>query len=124
AALASVCTEARLAELDAGNLPTDIAAVKSTVDNVENGVNIIIQDTNELQLDWVNGGRLDLLLDAIPTTMVGTDNAALASVCTEARLVKLASLIFTKALELDVNTQSINGAAVVGDGNATPWDGA
>jgi len=31
--------------------------------------------------DWVNGGRLDLLLDAIPTTaMRGTDNAALASV--------------------------------------------
>lgn len=31
--------------------------------------------------DWINGGRLDLLLDAIPTTaMRGTDNAALASV--------------------------------------------
>jgi len=42
--------------------------------------------------DWLNGGRLDLLLDAIPTTaMRGTDNAALASVCTEARLVELAA---------------------------------
>ncbi len=31
--------------------------------------------------DWINGGRLDLLLDAIPTTaMRGTDSAALASV--------------------------------------------
>ena len=31
--------------------------------------------------DWADGGRLDLLLDAIPTTaMRGTDNAALASV--------------------------------------------
>jgi len=31
--------------------------------------------------DWVDGGRLDALLDAIPTTaMRGTDNAALASV--------------------------------------------
>jgi hypothetical protein len=30
--------------------------------------------------DWINGGRLDLLLDAIPTTpMRGTDSAALAS---------------------------------------------
>ena len=29
AALASVCTEARLAELDAANLPTDVAAVKT-----------------------------------------------------------------------------------------------
>lgn len=31
--------------------------------------------------DWIDSGRLDLLLDAIPTTaMRGTDNAALASV--------------------------------------------
>lgn len=34
-----------------------------------------------------------------------------------------ANMRFTKAFELDVNTQSINGAGVVGDGNATPWDG-
>ncbi len=41
-------------------------------------------------LDWVNGERLDLLLDAIPTTaMRGTDSAALASVATEARLAEL-----------------------------------
>jgi len=40
----------------------------------------ILIDTNELQGDWTNGGRLDLLLDAIPTTaMRGTDNAATAA---------------------------------------------
>lgn len=33
-------------------------------------------------------------------------------------------MVFTKASELDVNVQSINGATVIGDGNATPWDGA
>lgn len=27
----------------------------------------ILADTNELQIDWVNGGRLDLLLDAVAT---------------------------------------------------------
>ena len=63
----------------------------------------IVADTNELQADWANGGRLDLLLDAIK---VPTDK-----------------MVFTKANELDVNTKSINGATVVGDGNATPWDG-
>lgn len=51
AALASVATEARLAELDAANLPADI--------------DLILADTGELQTDWVNGGRLDLLIDAI-----------------------------------------------------------
>lgn len=35
----------------------DIAAVKTDTGN-------IVTDTNELQTDWVNGGRLDLLLDA------------------------------------------------------------
>ena len=72
-ALASVCTEGRLAELDGANLPTDVANVKAETA-------LIVADTNELQTDWVNGGRLDLLLDAIPTTaMRGTDNAALAA---------------------------------------------
>ena len=32
--------------------------------------------------------------------------------------------VFTKANEVDANTKSINSATVVGDGNATPWDGA
>lgn len=41
-------------------------------------------------LDWLDGERLDLLLDAIPTTaMRGTDSGALASVCTEGRLAEL-----------------------------------
>lgn len=35
AALASVCTEARLAELAAANLPTDIAAIKTIVDAID-----------------------------------------------------------------------------------------
>jgi len=48
--------------------------------------------------DWINGGRLDLLLDAIPTTaMRGTDSAALASVATEARLSELDAATAGKA---------------------------
>ena len=40
--------------------------------------------------DWIDGNRLDALLDAIPTTaMRGTDSAALASVATEGRLAEL-----------------------------------
>ena len=57
-ALASVCTEGRLAELDGANLPTDVANVKAETA-------LIVADTNELQTDWVNGGRLDLILDII-----------------------------------------------------------
>ena len=38
--------------------------------------------------------------------------------------VKTDQLTFTKTNEVDSNVQSINGATIVGDGNATPWDGA
>lgn len=54
--------------------------------------------------DWINAGRLDLLLDAIKLV---TDKFA-----------------FTIANQVDANTKSINDATVVGDGNAQPWDGA
>ena len=60
-----------------------LTATQASIDAIE-------ADTNELQTDWANGGRLDLLLDAIPTTaMRGTDSASLASVCTETRLAEL-----------------------------------
>ena len=88
AALASVCTEGRLAELDALNLPADVAAVKidsaaikAKTDNLpaspaneatlttiagylDTEIAAILADTNELQTDWANGGRLDLILDS------------------------------------------------------------
>lgn len=50
---ATVSSRASAADLAtvAGYLDTEIAA--------------ILADTNELQVDWVNGGRLDLLIDAI-----------------------------------------------------------
>lgn len=107
AALASVCTEARLAELAAANLPTDIAAIPTAVENrdaltggayaldtdangrlrivdgtgageldtdsgtvllrsaTETQIDNIEGDTNELQIDWANAGRLDALIDLI-----------------------------------------------------------
>lgn len=105
---------------DAGGL--DLDAQKVNIDDIET-------DTNELQVDWVNGGRLDLLLDAIPTTaMRGTDSAALASEVTATRmselddsagkLVAVADLIKTAAdaikLETDKLTLGDAGAGVAG----------
>ena len=65
-----------------------------------------LANTNEVTVarmgaltDWINGGRLDLILDIIAADVVnidgdamrGTNSAALASVCTEARLAELAA---------------------------------
>lgn len=63
------------------------------------------------------------------TDMRGTDNAATASALAtvdanvDAIKAKTDLMVYTKANELDVNVKSINGATVIGDGNATPWDG-
>ncbi len=88
AALASVCTEARLAELDAANLPTDIADVPTVAE-----FNARTQPTADY-FDAANDAVANVTLVATTTTntdMVGTNNAALASVCTETRLAELAA---------------------------------
>jgi len=102
AALASVATEARLAELDAANLPADIAAIPTTAmrgtDSAYTGTPptaaaIADQVWDELQSAHVTVGSFGIIaseIAAIPTTaMRGTDSAALASVATEARLAEL-----------------------------------
>ncbi len=47
----------------AGNAPTAVE-VRQEMDNNSTQLAAIVADTNELQGDWVNGGRLDLILDA------------------------------------------------------------
>jgi hypothetical protein len=80
-------------------IDTVVDAVKVVTDALPEGgaFTTIAADTARLTAaraavltDWIDGGRLDLLLDTIPTTaMRGTDSAALASVCTEGRLAEL-----------------------------------
>ncbi len=48
---------ARLGAPAGASIAADIAVIDGNVDSV-------LADTNELQTDWVNGGRLDLILDA------------------------------------------------------------
>ena len=47
------------------NLTTLGANVTAIDDYIDTEVAAILADTNELQTDWVNGGRLDLILDII-----------------------------------------------------------
>ena len=89
-----------------GITATEIAAIPTTAmrgtDNAALASEVTAARMATLT-DWINGGRLDLLLDAIK---VPTDK-----------------MVFTKANELDVNTKSINDAEVVGNGDEIPWDG-
>lgn len=78
AGLTALASAADLATV-AGYLDTEIAA--------------ILADTNELQTDWVDGGRLDLLIDAIKA--------------------KTDSLTFTVASTLDCNVTHAEGQSTV-----------
>lgn len=76
AALASVCTETRLAELDAGNLPTDIAAIPTTAMRGTDSAALASVCT-EGRLAELDAANLPTDIAAIPTTaMRGTDSAA------------------------------------------------
>lgn len=60
----------------------DAAGVRSAVGlataNLDSQLAAIVADTNELQTDWANGGRLDLLVDAILDD-TGTSGVVVAS---------------------------------------------
>ena len=112
------------------------SSVNTIDDFLDTEVAAILADTNELQTDWANGGRLDLILDArasqasvddLPTnaelaTALGTaDDAVLAAVATvdgnvDAIKAKTDSLTFTVAGQVDANIQSINDVTITGDG--------
>jgi hypothetical protein len=71
----------------------------NTIDDfLDTEIAAILADTNELQTDLVNGGRLDLLIDAIKA--------------------KTDSLTYTVAGQVDANIQSINDVTVIGAGTS------
>lgn len=100
-ALASVCTETRLAQLDNAGLPTDLdntaSALTTIAGYLDTEVAAILADTNELQGDLTDGGRLDLLIDGIKSK---TDTIATA-----------ADILGTAVTDLS-NTDIDNGASI------------
>jgi hypothetical protein len=94
------------AEADAaGGLPISVAGALD--------LDAILADTNELQTDWANGGRLDLLLDAIPTTaMRGTDSAALAATA-------LSNVQWTNTLATNIGTTNTSVVTIATDTGTT-----
>lgn len=47
------------------NAAAAVDTINTAVSNMSGTTDAIVADTNELQADWANGGRLDLLIDAI-----------------------------------------------------------
>ena len=113
-----------------GALSTDIASLSTKQDSdmvvldashtkTQSDI-VIIDDFLDTEIATIASDliELDTVADTIASDLIELDTVA------DAIKVITDQFVFTKANEVDANTQSINGAAVVGDGNATPWDGA
>lgn len=90
-----------------GPTTTEVAtAANSAVEAGQVGTDAtaILADTNELQTDWVNGGRLDLILDAILAD-TGTDGVVL-SAATQAAIADA-------LLNRDMSTGTDSGSTTV-----------
>jgi hypothetical protein len=97
---AALATAANLATV-AGYLDTEIAA--------------ILADTNELQTDWTNGGRLDLILDTAASGGSLTVQDIVDGVWDED---------ITDHLDSGSTGAALNGAGAAGDPWSTPLPGA
>ena len=55
-------------DTDQKDLPAMWVIDRAGTEKLDSEIATILADTNELQTDWVNGGRLDLILDSISAT--------------------------------------------------------
>jgi hypothetical protein len=109
-ATGSLATAANLATV-AGYLDTEIAA--------------ILADTNELQTDWANGGRLDVILDARSSQATVDTIAGYLDTEVSAIKTKTDQLTFGVTNVLNANITHVIADAVQESGsNTTEWGGA
>ncbi len=92
-----------------------LTATQASIDAIE-------ADTNEIQGDLANDGRLDLIFDAILTDTGTTIPASITALNdfdpTNDTVVNVTNV----TAEVDANITKINSVTITGDGSATPFD--
>lgn len=104
------------AELDARTDAID-AALVTIAAFLDTEVAAILADTNELQVDWVNGGRLDLLIDAIKVKTDGlpSDPADASVIATSFSGIDAKLDTIDNLLDTEVATLVAGVAAILAD---------
>lgn len=87
------------------NLPAS-PANETTLTTIDGIVDSILADTGELQTDWTNGGRLDLLVDAIKAK---TDNLPASPAATGAAMTLTAAYDAAKTAATQTSVDTIDG---------------
>lgn len=104
-----------------GSSPT-VEEIRIEMDDNSTKLLSIVDDTNELQGDWVDGGRLDLILDAraSQTSLNNLNNISASDVWNNSTRT-LTSFTFT----VNCDVKQINGATVLGNGTSgNLWRGS
>lgn len=87
------------------NLPAS-PANETTLTTIDGIVDSILADTGELQTDWTNGGRLDLLVDGIKAK---TDNLPASPAATGAAMTLTAAYDAAKTAATQTSVDTIDG---------------
>lgn len=109
-----------LSDAGGAGTPPTVEEIRQEIDSNSTQLAAIVADTNELQTDWANGGRLDLILDArasqssvddvptnseLSTALAAADDAVLAAI---AALNNLSSAQAASAVLTTQMTESYN----------------
>lgn len=94
----------------------EIGGTAQTANDNGADINAILADSNELQTDWADGGRLDLILDA----RASQTTADAIEADTQNIQSRIPAALNNGAIIADV--QRINDVEIVGDGSGTPFD--
>lgn len=110
----------------------DLLLIKGYVDELEtrltalragylDSIPAIVADTNELQTDWSNGGRLDLLLDAAAASSAGGTGARSVTITVNdgSTVLQNALVRMTNGAESYVIATNVSGVAVFALDDAT-----
>lgn len=117
------------AELDSAVSPLATSSALSTVAGyLDTEIAAILADTNELQADWANGGRLDLILDArasqtsvdtvdgivgailVDTAEIGAAGAGLTALASAANLATVDTVVDAILVDTDVTIPGLIAA--------------
>jgi hypothetical protein len=94
-----------------------VSGTSQTANDNGADINDILVDTNELQGDWTNTGRLDTILDSILTDTGTTLDGKINTIDTvvDAVKAKTDSLTFTVANQVDANAVAVSASAATAD---------
>lgn len=108
---------------DTNSVITQVNANETKIDIIDTNVDSVLVDTGELQTDWTNGGRLDLLVDAIKAVTDAIPNAGvMSSIAQEATVAALNNISAADVNAQVVDVLKTDTAALPGQGapTATP----